>query len=498
MEGGKAAASSAAKLLGGNIMRLVESIESADPAELSRELFGDDQESLQKVTRAFPSIVNTAVQVCKGFAEALERLPADAGARMMAGSLSEISGAGIGDAVNSLSRVLIQFYERDPDLFNRSKLETTSDAIKAIDYGKLRKSLTYKARVQMEYRREAVVLIGEEPIALINLISLIPEYVNDTLKLLNQVLDSIGFPPEAMTYAVFKILEEIDWEELSGAVNGVSRFINTLQKGDLLLGDGSSEFTGVISSVSEDFTQNVDFIEVSRAVSALSEYMEAAATSLATGALEKEGGALAISGALLSISNSAIRSMSAILERATALHPETLGAMAGGLKDNFSARELGAAFNSALVLFNRFTAGDPELAGTIIGNALSGVDSEQAGLAASTLTAEFVRAVLGGTAAGKPELGVLGIVVNNTLASYNQLSAEDPQVIARSLDVFLASLDEDQVNKAAKSAASQVADAALRNPGVTRAVVRALLSATFKFVKGYIGNLVGKRERGVT
>jgi len=498
MENSNAGDSSAAKLLTGNIMRLIESIEGADPAELSYELFSDDQESLQAIIEAFPRIVNTAVQVYKGFAEALESLPADEGARMLTDSLSRINGAEIGEAVNSLSRVLIQFYESDPDLFNRSKMETTSGAIKAIDYGKLRKSLTYKARTRMEYRREAVAFIGEQPIALINLVSLIPEHINDTLKLLNQVLDSIGFPPEAMTYAVFKILEEIDWDELSGAVNGVSRFINTLRRGDLLMGDGSSEFTGVISSVSEDFIENVDFIEVSRAVSALSEYMEAAATSLATGALEKKGGALAVSGALLSVSNSAIRSIAAILEGAAALPPEAFEAMAGGLKDGLDTRELGGALNSALVLFNRLAAGDPALAGIIMGNTLSGVDSEQAGQAASTLLAALARAALDGAAAGKPGPGVLSVVANNTLASYNQLSEEDPQVIARNLDSFLAGLDQEQVSMAVRSAASQVADAALGNPGVTRAVAGALLSALFKFVRGYVKNLVGRRGREVT
>ncbi len=498
MEDSTAGDSSAAKLLSDNIMRLLESIESADPAELSRELFSDDRESLQAIIEAFPRIINTAVQVYKSFAEALESLPADEGARMLADSLSRINGVSLGEMVNSLSQVLIQFYERDPGLFNRSKLETTFDAIKTIDFGKLRKSLTYKARARMEYRREAVALMGEQPVALINLVSLVPEYVNHTLKLLNQVLDSIGFPPEAMTYAVFKILEEVDWEEMSGAVNNVSAFINTLQRGDLLLGDGSSDFTGVISSISEDFTRNVNFVEVARAVSALSEYVEAVATSLACEALGKEGGALAISGALLSISNSAIRSTSAILEEATALPPNAFEAMAGGLKDGLDVRELNTALNSTLVLFNRFAAGDPELAGAIIGNVLSSIDSEQAGQAASTLVAAFGKAALDGTTAGKPEPGVMSIVANNTLASYNKLSDEDSRVIARGLDVFLASLDEDQVRKATRSVATQVADAALGNPGVTRAVAGALLSAVFKFVKGYIVNLVGKRRQGVT
>ena len=491
--------SSAAKLLTGNIMRLIESIESADPAELSRELFGNGQESLQAMVEALPRIINTAVQVCKGLAEALESLPADGGAKMLADSLSEINGTEIGEAVNSLSQVIIRFYESDPEIVNKIKMPIASDAVGAIDFGKLRKRLTYQARIRTEYNREALAMMEKEPVALINLLSLLPEYVNNTLALLNRLLDILTFPPEAMTYAVFKILEEINWGEMSGAVNGVCAFINTLRRGDLLLGDGSSDFTGVISSASENLMENVDFIEVARAVSALSEYVEAAATSLAGEALGKESSALAISGALLSISNSTIRSTSAILERAAALGPEAFGAMARGMKDGLDARELGTAINSSLVLFNRFAAGDPELAGTIMGNALLGIDSEQAGLAASTLVVAFGKAALDGTAAAsKPEPGVLSIVANNTLASYNRLSDEDSRVIARGLDVFLASLDENQVRKAARSIASQVADAALGNPGVTRAVAGAFLSAIFKVVKGYIGNLVGKRGQGVT
>ena len=498
MGDGNSGDSSAAKLLTGNILRLIESVESADPAELSRELFGDGQESLQAMVEALPRIINTAVQVCRGLAEALESLPADGGAEMLADSLSEVNGTEIGKAVNSLSQVIIRFYESDPGLFNKIKMTVASDTVGAIDFGKLRKRLTYQARMRTEYNREALAMMGKEPVALINLVSLLPEYVNNTLALLNQLLDILTFPPEAMTYAVFKILEEIDWEEMSGAVNGVSAFINTLRRGDLLLGDGSSDFTGVISSASENFMKNVDFIEVARAVSALSEYVEAAVTSLAGEALGKEGGALAISGALLSISNSAIRSTSAILERAVALGPEAFGAMARGMKDGLDARELGTAINSALVLFNRFAAGDPELAGTIIENALSGVDSEQAVLAGKTLITGFGGALLAGPTAGEPLCpGVVATTVNNALASFNQLSAEDPQLVARRLDRFLADLDEEQLGEAARRASSQITDAALRNPGIARALVKALMSATYKFMKGYVKSFWTKREQGV-
>ena len=493
MEGSNAEASSPAELLSDSILRLVESIESVDPGELSQQLLGDD-ESLRTVVEALPRFINAAVRVCNGLAEGLERLGEDSTAELMAGSISQVDGAAIGEAINSLSRVIIRSYESDPELFNKVKMEITTDTVNAIDFGKLRKYLTYQARRRSEYSREALALMGEEPVALINLVSLLPEYVNNTLVVLNQLLDILTFPSEAMTYAVFKILEEIHWEELSEALNGTFKFIDALQRGNLLIGDGSSEFEGVITSVSEDLVRNLDFKWASRAFSALSDNLEPVVTSLATAALQTEDGALAVGGALLSLSNLSIRSTAVILDRASALPPEVTRKMAGGLRQSFSARELGAAINSALVLFNRFTEEDPEMLGAILDGVLSGVDPAQAGLAGKTLVTGFSQTLLAGPAAGEPLLpGVLATVMNNALASFNQLSGEDPQLISRRLDRFLTDLDEEQLGQAARNATSQVTDAALRNPGVARVVVKAIASATYNFIKGYMKNLWSKR-----
>lgn len=496
LEGGNVDTPVPAALLSESVMRLAESIESAVPVELADGMHGDD-DSLIALAEALPRLANAAALAFSSLAGSVERLDAEEAAELVSASISRVDGARLGEAVNSLSRVVIRLYESDPELLSRGGVAVTADTIEALDFGKLRKYLTYRARARTGYGCHAIAMMGKEPVALINLASLLPEYVNNGLALLNQLLGIVTFPPEAITYAVLQAAQEVRWDELGRAFNSVFGLAEAFQRGDMLLGDGSSRVAEVLTGISEDLVRSLDLKEASNAVSTVCDNLEPAVTSLLATALQTEDGALAVGGALLSVSNLVIRCASGVLERAAALPPEVIARMSVGVREGFAGRELGTTVSSALALFNRFAADDPELLGSMLGGVISGVDPGQAGAAGKALATGVGSALRSDASEGDhaaPE--ALASAANNALASFNRLSAGDPDIVARSLDRFLDALDQEQLQRAARSASSCLAEAALRKPGVARALAGSLFSAAFKLVKGYLKGIWTGRVKG--
>jgi len=68
----------------------VEGLRAGDPAELANALFRDDGEFAAAVLEALPRLVSTAAQAVRAFAEALESLPAEKSAELMASAHARI------------------------------------------------------------------------------------------------------------------------------------------------------------------------------------------------------------------------------------------------------------------------------------------------------------------------------------------------------------------------------------------------------------------------
>lgn len=454
MDGGNVGTSAPATLLGEKLTRLVEAIESADPGR--RPGLPDDGESLRTLVEALPRLVNAAALAFVGLADIIEALEPAETTELVTTAFSRLDGARVAEAVNAFSRVNKRLYESDPELLAESGMKATADIIEALDFGALRKCLTYRTRARTDYRRRLIAAMGEQPVGLINLVGLLPEYANSAIGLAHQLLDLISFPPEMTTYAALQVVEEVDWAELSETLNSAFKLVNNLERGDLILGDGSSTIADSFGRLSEDFVRGLDLEAASSAVSGLSENLEAVITSLLTAALETEEGALAAGGALLAVSNLFIRGVAAALDALAALPPEALARLRGEVREGLATRELGAALNSSLALFNR---------------------------------------AAGGGERALPE--TMAAVANDALASFNRLSEDDLSAASRGIDSFLAALDSRRVEEAARTVSAHLADAALRRPEIFTALARALLSGALRFSKGYLKNIWTGRRRGV-
>ncbi len=157
-----------------------------------------------------------------------------------------------------MTRLIIRLHEENPQLFTDGRTSVASDAIKGVDFGKLRKAIIYRAGEDLGALRGELELLGENPVALVNLFSVVAPIVNDALAVLKTVFDVLALPAEAMTYALFKILEDVDWREFAAVVNGAAALLVTLHRGNLILGEGSPYSRGPADRISSELLGGLD------------------------------------------------------------------------------------------------------------------------------------------------------------------------------------------------------------------------------------------------
>jgi hypothetical protein len=459
--------------MGDMVSRLVQGVNASDPTELVRGLFGEDGEFTADLIASVPRLVSAAAQAIKAFAESMEGMPAEKGAELMAASHAQVSGAEIAEAVNALSRLVIRIHEQSPDLLPETRVETMSDFMLATDFGKLRKAVTYRAGERLDLLRREIEILGDNPMALINIFSVVAPVVNDALPALKAVFDILALPAEAVTYALFKIVQDLEWQDVAAVINGAAAFIVNVHRGSLILGDGSLYTRAPFQRVSAELVAGLDGQVLAEAMVAVGEEGEAFSTALANKILEDESLALPLLEATVSLANSFFRAAASIAEKANSLPQETLGKMVASAAGDLEVGELGRALVSLAAFNRRIIAENPELI---------------AELSRRTLTALELDL--------RPEAAAAGL--NQALASYNGWIGRNPDLLAEKASALFAEIDTRELERAARATGGQLADALSRNPAVLKPLLKAAISVLGGSVKGYLKGMRARRKtRGV-
>lgn len=455
------------------VSRVVEGINASDPKELARGLFCDDGELSADLIASVPRLVSTAAQVVRAFAESVEGMPAEKAAELVAASHAHLSGAEIAEAVNALSRLIIRIHEENPELLPETRAKTMSDFMSATDFGKLRKAVTYHASERLDLLRREVEVLGDNPMALINIFSVVAPVVNDALPLLKAVFDILALPAEAVTYALFKILQDLEWQDVAAVINGAAAFVVNVHRGSLILGDGSLYTRAPFSRISADLVAALDGQVLAEAIAGAGEEVEALSTAFIDRALEDERLALPLFEAAVSLANSFIRTTASILEKANSLPRETLEKMAASAAGDLEAGEMGRALASLAAFNRRVLTENPELISGLSRQALAALELDLS-----------------------PESAAGGL--NRALASYNGWVSRNPRLVAENIGGFLAELDTRELERAARATGDQLADALSRNPAVIKPLFKAAVSVLGKSIKGYVkGMRACRKTRGV-
>ena len=460
-----------------SVKRLIKDVEASDPRELARELFREDGELSEALIRAYPRLVSAALQAMKSFMESVESMPAEKSVGLVAHSYAQVDGGEIGATINALSRLIIRLHEQNPELFAANKTGVVSDAMKTLDFGKLRKAITYRVEEKLEFLRGDVELLGDNPVALVNLFSVVAPIVNNALGLSKTLFGILALPGEAMAYALFKIMEDIDWREFATVVNGAAGIIVTLHRGNFILGDGSLHSRGPVSRISSDFVGELDGQVIAEAIAAIGKEGEVFITSFANQALNNESLVLPLAESVISLANSIFRTTASILEKANTLPPETVGKIALAMAGDLETGKLGRALSSLASLSRKLSDENPELYGKLLRETVSAFDLN-------------LKDILG------PE--ALGAGANQAISSYNRWAGANPGLVAEGLDGFLGAIDARELDQAARATSAQVVKAVTRHPEVVKTVAKTVLSILYQGAKGYVMGLrVRRRAREV-
>jgi hypothetical protein len=271
---------------------------------------------------------------------------------------------------------------------------------------------------------------------------------------------------------LFKILEDIDWNGFADVVNGTAALVVNLHRGNFILGEGSLYTRGPLSRISSDLVRGLDGRTIAEAIAAVGEEGEAFITSFANQAMDDQELVILLLEAAISVANSSFKAAAYVLEKASSLPPETMTKMAGELAEGLETGELGRALSLFISLGRTLHDEDPELYGRLIKDTLSAFGPE---------VSEVV------TPQG------LGAASNLALASYNKWAGENPGLVAEGLDGFLGAIDARELELAAKTTGTQVAEAVTRHPEVMKAIVKTALSVIYGGAKGYLSGLRGRR-----
>ena len=475
MSGGSGTARMEGKRLGEEARRLLEALQDADPADLELGLLGEDGKLAEGLVLALPRAVSLLLRVIAELAERLASLPPERAEELVARAREGLRAGEVSRAVNSLSRLVINMHEAGIPLLPRSDAALAGEVIRGIDYGKLRKALIYRAEERLGVLRREVEEMGENPLALVNLFSAVAPAANRLLEVLEALLGILQLPAEAMTYALWKILEDIDWREAARVLNGAARLIVILHRGNLILGDGSPHSRGVAERIASDFLEGVDAETLAEALAALAEEGSVAVEALTLRLLERPEllGELAEAAAVAA--GAAARLSAAVLGKAAALPEEQLARMAGVLREVLEEGETQRVASSMRELLGRLEDVSPGLRMVLLRETASVLGADWA-LSPSSAAERANRALAGKGKRGGAEKG------------------------ASPLGEFLAGLDGERLEGAARRASGAIEEAMRSNPRVAIALLRPVLvlfrSAARAAAAEVWGRLRRRREEG--
>jgi hypothetical protein len=356
------------------------------------------------------------------------------------------------------------------------------------DFGKIRVGLT----AYLEGRSEE--LTGEpetfNPVAISNLLGVAAPLANFLLRVLTRTVQSLDLPSEILANAVFQLLEDIDHRELGGLVNAICDAINSLHRGNLLLGRDEPRFKEVVTRISRELVDGVDGERLKAAALAVGEDSKVIGEVISSYLFATPDSTVEVVKAVHTALNAALRTVAETSRRLSELPPGAMGELASDIGERFEARELGRILNRNMVLFNKLQASDPEFLSGILIKTFSAVEPQVWADASKTAALQVKDAVLAApqvSAALAPE--AIGRDINAGLVAFNRFAAENPELIVDRVSETMAVVDTYELSRAVERMMALTTRALTHNTKVLMAVVKPVTIGMFKAVGAMVSNI---------
>jgi len=466
-----------------SLRNFLENIGGREPRELARELLDGEGRLSEALLESLPTLAQAILEAARLVLERMESLPPEKAARILARAFPGAEGDLAGELLNSLSRLLIRLHEERPELLVEEQVDFFSRATRAVDFGKLRKLLAYRASDRLEGLRREIEILGDNPVALVNIFSVVAPVANQALQVLKTLFKVLDLPAEALTYALFNILEEIDWKDAAEVINGAAAFVVNLHRGSYILGDGSLYSAAPFSRIASRLAEGMDKPLLAEALAALGEEGEALLSSLAEQAMEDADLAASLLEAAASLANSSLRALSNLLEKAASLPAEDRSRLRKAFSGGLDAEELTRLSRSLAALMR---------AGRLAEMASSTAEAEGRVALPWREMAEPLRAEL----RERLEARALARNLNQALRTLNRRLRE-PSAGEGYASALLSSLDRAELEELFRASASRLREALAARPETARVLVKGLITIIYQGIRGYLSGLrAGRKPRG--
>ena len=378
--------------------------------------------------------------------------------------------------INSLARTAAQTLEaqeqQPPEQALLASREIAVHLLGSMDFGLLRRAAEAASR---ETLRRAPALLDEalgDPALLANLLELGPPLLNAAAGLTAQALEAVKLPPEVLASGVLNLLRELDTSRLAALIDAVSRTIQSLHAGSLLLGRHEPRLRVVLATLVDELSERVDHDAAAGAALALAEDARTALQVLAAAAVRDPR--------LLSRAVAAGLKCAGALSRGVADALEALDRLPDvALDDLGQALERGAdeandatprLVNAAVKLAERLLARREDLPRRLLGPLQASVDREALARLAARLSGPLWRAAQGALAGLEPA-DPAGLAAA-ALTAYAENLQREPRLFSEAV----ARTDPELLQRAVQLSGAQIELLLREHPHLAQQLLQPLIS----------------------
>lgn len=475
------------------IEALIERMDPETAKDVARRLFVEDSEFLRSLVVAAPRLANSAIQFLNILSESIKNMSDEEIGQAVSGVLREIDASEVGKAKNTYWDIIIKIFENNSQLMLETDTGYLLSVLREVDFGKARRAFVAHSGSKISSLGITVDEVFANPVALINVIGALVPVLNDLLNVSGRALGYLNLPPENLTWAIVKVLQDIDSEALGKNIDGLSTLIDALHKGSLIVGRDEPYLKNGLRQVGEKIALNIDQAQMIEAGKALGINLESVLGPDAVMVFGEEKRALIISQLLASVVGLVLKLVSQGIGNLGECSPEALAQL--GFTDGFDAEEFGRLINSLLVLFNKLAGNNPKALGQVGQKLIAGIDADELKEAGTVLFGQLtgmfpeekvreagsISAVVGGSA-------------NMGLASFNKWCSKNPTDIQAAISGAIGTLDSDLVHQAMEHIMRQVAVAMVENVDLLKKILGPVIKGVLKISVGLVKDMANPKK----
>ncbi len=399
----------------------------------------------------------------------------------------------VGRQVNDLLRALRE--RRLSEEGREGMVDLAAGVASHVDFGLLRDTIERRAIDLEPLAVDVARMIVADPVAMANLMALLPTLANASMRLTDQTLSSLSMPAEMKASALFAMLGDLDTRAAGQVINELSKLVVELHEGNLVLGGTEPRFREVFTCLTESVLDHVDPERAGLMLVALAEDLQVVAASLGDVAWRNPELLRQLVGAMMTSVHAVMAGLTDATGRLEQLPDEAVDALTATIDEHLEAQTAGRLINNVVALTERLIDRHPELPDKVADQLGEVLDvGRLLGVGRKLLGPLVTRALPGEGGLGLTPKAV-GEALNDAVQGYGERVAADPERLRDSLAAAVEPLDAHALEDAVEQTWAQLGAVLARRPELVLAVVRPAAPVALQLLRQSLQGVVERSAR---